>query len=57
MPVRHGQKLSYHMLLPRQLEDALVAEADKQGLTIGKYVSCVIEQHLATVSEQSKVHP
>ena len=57
MPVRHGQKLSYHMLLPRQLEDTLLAEAERKGLTIGKYVSSVIEQHLATLDEQSMPRP
>ena len=57
MPARHGRKLSYHLLVPIHLEQALNEAAAEADLPIGRYVSQMVEQHLATLSTQSRVSP
>lgn len=55
MPTRHGRKLSYHLLLPLHLEDELMDAAKQEGVSVARYASLVIEQHLATMQRQPKV--
>jgi hypothetical protein len=63
MGTRHGNKLSYHMLLPKQYEGELEKAALKARMSVARYAAHLIQQHLdqlrqdATLEQSDSVAP